>query len=369
MAKKIFFSASLAAGVAIFAYVIAGLGGIDPTLETIGRLGSLGLTVYVLNTTMVLVIPALSWTILMRGEGLKASYWTALKANLMGWPLNYVTPTLFLGGEPLKTIYVAGVLGERKRRVLATIVVAKFQEFGALLLVMVVAVAIAVWKLDLTPRQEAYLIGSMAIISIVFGLTMYAFIRNFKPTVRFLGFLARMGVAPRHMLRLKQRAEEMEQIIHASFTKRWKTFVAAQGVVLFSSISILIRAWIFFAFMSKLLGIEDLCLIYVITNVANALPVPGGLGVFEGGMDFFSRLEDAELAGYLVANRAGDLVVILVGLYLIVHLGLQSLARRVAKGEVKGEMEEQEEQEEQSSEPEAGSSEPEAGSPKPENSQ
>ena len=45
MAKKIFFAVSLAAGVAVFAYVIAGLGGIGPAVETMGRLGTLGLAV------------------------------------------------------------------------------------------------------------------------------------------------------------------------------------------------------------------------------------------------------------------------------------------------------------------------------------
>ena len=46
-------------------------------------------------------------------------------------------------------------------------------------------------------------------------------------------------------------------------------------------------------------------------------------------------LGEANANAFSLVNRAADLFLILVGSYLIVHLGMQSLARRVAKGEEK----------------------------------
>ena len=336
--KKILVALSFLVGLALFAFVIIRLGGIKDARETLAQIGWLAVLVYFANATLTLVVPAISWTILMRGEGLRVSYWTALKANFMGGVLNFVTPSLYLGGEPLKTFYVASVLKQPKRRVLATIIVAKFQEFGAHLLVMIVAVGIAVWRIDFTRRQETLLISSMAVLLTLFGLTLYAFIGNFKPTVKIIGLLARLGLARRRMARLRSRARDMEQLIHNAFTKRWKTFLASQFIVLFSAGSIFMRTWIFFAFAGVMLGSEKLCAVYVITNIANSLPIPGGLGVYEGGMALFAGLvglPEEGLATFLIVNRVADIILFLIGLYFIVHLGLQSVARSVAKGEVK----------------------------------
>ena len=273
MVKKAFFIVSLLVGLALLAFVVAHLR-LERIPETLGEIGWLAVLAYVANASLTLVIPALSWTILMRSEGMRVSYWTALKANLMGWPLNFVTPTLYLGGEPLKTFYIANVANEPKRRVLATIIVTKFQEFGALLLVMLVAAGISIWRIELTPRDEVLTLISMVILSALFGLTLCAFIGNFKPTVRFITFLARLGLARRRLARLRSRARDMEQIIHRAFTKRWKTTIVAQAITLLSAVSILMRAWIFFYFAGKLLDTGQICGLYVITYIANSLPIP-----------------------------------------------------------------------------------------------
>jgi uncharacterized protein (TIRG00374 family) len=178
----------------------------------------------------------------------------------------------------------------------------------------------------------------MVFLSVIFGLTLYAFVGNLKPTVKLINALASIKRLRRRLARLRTRAEEMEHLIHATFTKRGGLFVASQAITLISSIAILLRPWIFFYFAhGLLLGMERMCGIYLVTNVINSLPhTPGGLGIFELGMAGFFKLVDlgeANANAYSLVNRASDLFLILVGAYLIVHLGLQSLARRVAKGE------------------------------------
>jgi uncharacterized protein (TIRG00374 family) len=339
MWKKVLTAASLLLGIGLFAFVIAKFGGIRNTLQVLAEFGGAGMAVYLGVAAMTLLAPALSWTLLMRGEGMKVPLSTALKANFMGFPINFIAPTMFLGAEPLKLLYVAQKHGEPKGKVLATIIVGKFQEIGALLFIMVVSAGIAVWRIRFTREQTVLIVGAMALLSAVFGLTLWAFLGNLQPTVKIINALARIKRLRRRLARLRTRAEEMEHLIHAAFTHRWKLFLLAQGITLFSALSILLRPWIFYYFARDgyLLGIEQLCAIYLVTNVINSLPhTPGGLGIFEGGMvGLFAllKLGETNAAAYAVVNRAADLLLILLGLYFIVHLGLQSLARRVAKGE------------------------------------
>jgi uncharacterized protein (TIRG00374 family) len=346
MWKKVFTVLSLLLGIALFAFVIHKFGGIQKTIACVVELGWTGLAVYLVTAAMTYAAPAIGWTILMRGEGMKVSLWTALKANFMGFPINFIAPTMFLGAEPLKMLYVAKTSGEPNRRVLATIVVGKFQEIGGLLIVMIVAAAISVWRIEMTRREEILLIISMTLLAGVFGFALYAFAGNLQPTVKVINFLARVKRWRRRLARLRTRAEEMEIIIHGFFSHHWRTFLAAQAVTLFSALSILMRPWVFFYFLPErqLLGMEQLCGIFVATNVINSLPhTPGSLGTFDLGMVGVFKLvglNPDQGAPYSVVNRVADLTFILLGIWLIVHYGLSSMARRVARGEEKVDVEE-----------------------------
>jgi glycosyltransferase 2 family protein len=339
MWKKLLAAGSLIVGIALFAFVIAKFGGIKATLQVLSDFGWAGFAAYLGLAAMVLYAPAVSWTLLMRGEGMNIPLSTALKANFMGFPINFIAPTMFLGAEPLKLLYVSQKHGQPKGKVLATIVVGKFQEIGALLFIMIVSAGIAVWRIRFTREQTLLIVTAMTLLTAVFGVTLWAFLGNMQPTVKVINFLARFKRLRRRLARLRTRAEEMEHLIHAAFTHRWKLFLLAQGITLVSAASIFLRPWVFYYFArgGHMLGIEILCAIYLVTNVINSLPhTPGGLGIFEGGMvGLFSLLNlgEANAAAYSVVNRAADLFLLLLGLYLIVHLGLQSLARRVAKGE------------------------------------
>jgi uncharacterized protein (TIRG00374 family) len=131
----------------------------------------------------------------------------------------------------------------------------------------------------------------------------------------------------------------MEHLIRAAFTKRWKTFLVAQALTLLSSVSILLRPWLYFAFSKeqRFLGMEYLCAIYLVTNLVNMLPhTPGGLGIMETVMAILFSATDMgadHATAYQICGRSADIVLILFGGWLIFHYNLQAMARRVAKGE------------------------------------
>ena len=337
MWKKIFFGASLLLGLGLVVFVFQRFGFKD-AVAVVGQIGAPGLAAYLGIASLTLVAPAISWMLLLRAEGLPVSLGTTLKANFMGFPVNFIAPTMFLGSEPLKMLYVAQRHQLPKGRVLATIIVAKVQEVGALLAVMVVSAAIAVWRIQFSVRDKILILAAMVLLGAVFGFMLWAFIGNRQPSVKLINALARFKRLRRKLARLRSRAEEMEHLIHAAFTQRWRLFLASQAITLLSAVGILLRPWVFFYFAKdQLLGMEVMCGIYLVTNVINSLPhTPGSLGVFELGMaGFFTLvgLGQHNANAFSLMNRAADLFFILVGVWLIVHLGLQSVARRVAKGE------------------------------------
>jgi uncharacterized protein (TIRG00374 family) len=287
----------------------------------------------------VIVFPAISWWMLMRSEGIDATLGQAVRANIMGGPLNFFTPSAYLGGEPLKMFYIAQVTGASKRRVLATIVAAKVQEVAGLLLLMFAAAIYFVWKQDvMVRRNEILLLLAMAAIVGAFAFVMIGFYRDWRPTVRIINLLARLGVAKRRLARLRSKADDMERIIHACLVHRWKMALASQVVVLFSAVSILVRPAVFFAFAGHvpMLRFEDVCMVYVIVNFINTVTlIPGSLGILEGGVVayFAARgLGDHNAAAFMMMNRIADVVFLTMGIWMIAHYGLTAVAKGVAKG-------------------------------------
>jgi len=351
MWKKVFFAFTLIVGLALFIFFIDQFGGFGAALKAVAAVGWSGVIGFITLASGTLIFPGIGWWILMRSEGMKVPLWTTLKANFMGFPVNFIAPSMYLGAEPLKTFYVAHATGETKRRILATIVVSKFQEMGALLITMVIAAAITIWRIDFPEQQRALVAGALGTVLLLlslFGLAVYGFVTNRQPTVKLINLLARFGRKKkfgrwrRRLARLRTRAEEMENLIHVAFTKRWKTFVLAQAITTLSALSVMVRPWVFFYFSHRhgAISFEKLSAIYIMTNLINMLPhTPGALGVMEGGMGFlFSMLgvgQPGDAGAYQMVGRTADIVLILFGAWLIFHYNLQAVARRIAQGKEK----------------------------------
>jgi uncharacterized protein (TIRG00374 family) len=307
--------------------------GVNDLLQTIGRVGWLYLILFVVNASGTIVIPAIGWWLIMRAEGLPVSLGVTLQTNLMGYPLNVMTPSMFLGGEPLKTFYIAVRYRVTKRRVLATIIVAKLQELGGLILSMIVATALFIWQTDvLTIHVEVLLIALLVLLAGFFILTLYAFAGRKRPLVTLIKLLSRWRLLSPLLSRLLNLAEEIEERIHTTLTHRFRVLLLSQAITCLSAVTIFLRPWIFFRALPELpVGFEQLCALFVITNLVNALTiVPGGLGLFEGSMAGYASLvhlgDDKGMAFALIC-RIADLTFLVIGGILILLCGLEHFVR------------------------------------------
>jgi uncharacterized protein (TIRG00374 family) len=307
--------------------------GVHDLVQTIGQVGWLCIVLFIVNAAGTQIMPAIGWWMILRAEGIPASLFTTLQANLMGYPLNVMTPSMFLGGEPLKTLYLATVYDAPKGQILATIIVAKFQELGGIILGMVAATALFVWHTDyFTMRLEALLIAALALLIGLFGLTLYTFIGPGKPLVTIVTFLARYHLFPRLMARLIALAHEVEERIRTTLVYRRRVLLLAQIITCFSAVSIFIRPWIFFRALPHVtIGFDQLCVFFVLTNLVNTFTIiPGALGLFEATMAGYAiaaGLGDAEGAAFALVSRLADLTLVTLGVWLIFHHGLTRIVR------------------------------------------
>jgi uncharacterized membrane protein YbhN (UPF0104 family) len=103
-------------------------------------------------------------------------------------------------------------------------------------------------------------------------------------------------------------------------------------VTCLSAVSIFIRPWIFFRFLPNFeIDFSQLCVLFVLMNLVNGLPlIPGALGLFEATMTGYASaagLGDEKGAAFAVVSRIADLLLFMLGSWLIVHYGLTNSAR------------------------------------------
>ncbi|MGE3537130.1 MAG: lysylphosphatidylglycerol synthase transmembrane domain-containing protein [Candidatus Tectimicrobiota bacterium] len=307
--------------------------GLQDLGRTLSQVGWLALGVSVLNAAGTLVMPALGWWVLMRLEGIPAAVHTAVQASFMGFPLDFIVPSAYLGGEPLKTVYVARTCQVPAQRVLATIILAKFQELGALVLGMIVTTGLFLWHSRSTRPQHILLLTlAMAVLVVLLGMLLYAFGGRLQPLLRLLRLLARLHRMQRHAAWLHTLIAEMEHLVYTTLREHWGMVLLAQAITALSTVSLWLRPWIFCWYLpGQAVDIFDLCALFVLTNLVNLLTVvPGGLGWFEATMAGYTSavgLGDERGAAFALVTRLADVIFLTLGSWLIAHHGLRSIVR------------------------------------------
>lgn len=336
ISKRTLFLILLLIGISAF-FSIPFIVGVGETLNIIGSVGLIGIIIFVLNSFLILVAPAFSWKIILKKDGLNIPLLSLLKVNIMGYPINYIAPSMYLGSEPLKTFYLAKMYNIQKRRLVATIIVAKFQEFIGLVLLLIIATGIIVWQKALSPETTTAVIIAVGILTLIITALLVAFLGNFKPTVRLLNLIGKFKIPSEKLNKLRAKAEEMEALVKAHFTKRWWIFVITQLVTLLSTISVFIRPAIFFYFYKGYLaiGLSAIAIIFVLTQLLAIFHItPGGLGIFEGGIIFIFALFDRsqpEAVAFSIITRIADIAMFVSGIWLISHYGLTKVVKGIEK--------------------------------------
>lgn len=341
MVRRLVFVLLIVLGVAGFIAIPVAVG-VERTLTAIRGVGVLCVVAYLANFSLVLIAPGISWWILLRSGGLRINLVDVLRANFFGFPINLLTPSAWVGAEPVKAYYLCRKYNLSPTGVVGTMVVAKFQEATGLFLLMMMSAAGLVFYSDLvSARAETTILAALGITLVLFTLFLVSYAKNFKPLTRMSLLLARAGFLRTRLAPILLRIRSTEQVIHDTLVPRWKSFLLAQAVALISTASVFFRLPLFMAFTpdaDRLRWIHVFA-VFLATNVINTLQfIPGSLGVLDGVLLLVfdqTGLSETHAAAYNIVNRIADVTLFTVGIWLLIHLGLARYLRRHEKAELR----------------------------------
>lgn len=330
--------------IAVGAALLGGLiyvSGPGQVLDNLMAVGLWGFLAVLGNVLCSLVAWLISWGILLRGAGIRVS-WSGLGVALVsGYSISYLTPSMYLGGEPVRAYLVSKRAGVPMARVMATVVVERLLAGVALLLFASLGGFFVLISPQLTLADKRAVGITLGIMAGFLGLAIFSFARNYHWISRLIRLLARVLPGRGKLLRAAAKVSETEQEIFHAFTKHLACTAAAFVFQILAVFFNYLRPQVFFYFTHKtLFSAPQLSLYFTLNAFLTAFfwITPGGMGIAEGGrMGIFSLLgiRASGALAFSVMYRVAELAFVALGIYLLLQQGLVRL--RAGRVEVKTE--------------------------------
>lgn len=321
-------------GLAAVVYWWAGPG---ETLSVMGEVGVPGFLAYAAAVLGVLLLQTVGWDILLRVERIPVSFRSVSLAMLAGYAMSYITPSMYLGGEPARVLLVARASGVRHRRVAGTVILHKVAEFSGFVTAVTASTLIVFatpGAFGLPDSVRVVLIAGDAFFAGSFIYLLFSFATGRLISVGFLLWLARR-VRPwkRACYRLAARTRGTEAVIHGAMRESPGQTALCFLLTGGSLIIVFLKPAIFFWMLRGHwpFTLQEMSVVFVLTQFILAFQItPGGLGIYEGGqVAAFALVGVAapEAIAYATFVRAVDMALTAAGLGILSHFGMMSLAR------------------------------------------
>jgi len=323
----------LIASAALLALVVI-LVGFDATVDALAQAGPLAFLSTGVALAAVLVIQAVAWAVLNRPVAHRIPFGTLLGATTAGMAGNILTPSTYLGGEPVKVIYAGRKTGLPYQELAGTVLLAKYLEALSFVLALAVVSTVAAVALrDVLFTQVNLPLGVAAVAAIGAALALFAVLcvslaRRWTPVSRVVSVLVRLRIARRFFLRLLRRSLRMEQQVSRVFREEhlavWPVFAlyALTHAVMF------VKPLAFFYFGWRIgLGFAELGLIFLTCQVLLAFQLtPSGVGTLDGGLLGMLAvagiaISQPQCAAFLLCVRFWDAVLLAAGAFLAARAG------------------------------------------------
>jgi uncharacterized protein (TIRG00374 family) len=329
--KRLLLVATFAIAIAILVVLYARID-LAVTFSQLRRIGLTGAAVVLLDMTVALLGPLLAWHVLMRADGIRIAFGTTLTSSLMGHSVNLISPMMYFGGEGVRTFHVARVTGTSRRRVLATIVAAEFQQLTALCATIVAALVIVAGSSRPNGMPVSWMVGGTLSLVLIVGFIMCALLLDLRLLPRTVDLLMRCGIFPHRLARVREAAADVEQVVRNLLVRHTLPFLVAQLLVFLSPLAQFVLPSIFFSFLGEPQPtLAQLSSVFVLVQLLFMFPTtPAGLGVYEGGLVGIFRLHGWAVpdgAAYAILVRLDDVLFSIVGAVLLARFGLTNFLK------------------------------------------
>ncbi len=322
----------LVGGIALFGALVY-LSGPARVLAEIVRIGPLGFLAVVAGVVGSVLTWSLGWYALLRGAGIVTPWRRTVSPMLAGFAVGYLTPAMYLGGEPVRAYWVAKDQGIPMARVMATVVVDRILAGLSVLAFASIGAVFAITSPQFAPVVKQAIALGLGGLALLLLVGLISLTRHGRWLSRVVAWFARFLPGRAKLLRAAEQVAEMEAEIHRAFTHYLGYTALAFFFQLVTIFLHYLQPQIFFHFTQRsLFTFPQLSLYFTLSVFVNAFLwiTPAGFGITDGGRVGIFTLLGVHPSGAVAFNvvyRFAELLVVGIGVYLLLRRGLLSLRR------------------------------------------
>ncbi len=258
------------------------------------------------------------------------SFWRVLLHRFGGFAFNYITPIGHVGGEPVRIALLTRDAIPVRQATSATILDTAFDlsSFASFVLIGILLAAFS----GVTNGGTIWLIftGGTAVLMLLLG-TLYLLMRG----IGVVEWMIRASRLDRIKL-MRGACREMINVEHlmTAFLRSNKKFILLIAGISAASITIrVVEVWYLAYFLGVMMNFGQAFLTSTLPGISLFLPIPGGVGVFEGSFATVFALLALPLnaIAFAVIIRARDLLFIIIGLVHTLMQGRTWIAQKLRK--------------------------------------
>ena len=325
MKKIIFFLLSLFLGICLSVWVYNMVGWEE--IKNVFTVFSLkqGLIILVL-TLLITLFGAWKWHEVLVGEGVELSFFDTLKSYLSGYPVIFLAPILFLGGEILRVYALREKHNVSWTKGISSIIIDRFLESSINLATILLGLIFFVSKIYLLPLN---LIISFSGILLLFIVTLVLF---YMKVIRKESVVAFFSKALRKELNGGPQDVEREVFVFFNFKNKalWRT-------ISLSLVRVLImyaRTLLLLVFLKQEIAIWHVLSILGFSFLAATIPIPADAGIHELVQIFAFGplgLSASSATAFTIIIRVAETTIALIGIFVLSRLGFSLLKHRLLK--------------------------------------
>lgn len=256
----------------------------------------------------------LRWHIIIKKTCvLKLSFWQLFMHRMSGFAVSYITPSAQTGGEPLRVMLLHKE-GVPNKKATSSVIIDKGLEFAALFIFIGVGMAIALFQGSLPDGMRiVFEILLVALIALVFWF-YYSSVKN----IGFFSSILRITRLNRFkkIKTLEENIKEVENEMSDFYKKYSRVFILLVAISIIITSFLLLEHWMVARFMGVNLTFLQTFLVSTIPYIAYMIPIPGGIGILEGGHAAMFAVLGISINAFVLVLiiRIRDLFFVFIGL-------------------------------------------------------
>ncbi|MFH1631896.1 MAG: lysylphosphatidylglycerol synthase transmembrane domain-containing protein [bacterium] len=322
---------SFAFGVAIFIWLI-NREGFAEISQHVARFGFLPFLGFLALSIFNFIFYSWRWQIITNRHLPKSQHISLIRMymnRMSGYAASYLTPAAQVGGEPVRIAMLASE-GVPLKQATSSVVLDVAFELAAYIAFILAGVALAMFGGLAVGSVTIVLVGLAVALAII--ISFFVIIARgrlfFTPLLRFFR-IDRIGKLKRFENSLKKTEGMMSEFLSG---KPW-LLVGISLLSLFVIAFRIVEVFYIAHFLGVSFGFAEAFLVATLPGVALLLPVPAGLGIYEGGFAAVFTVLSIPLSAvaFALIIRARDLIFILVGLTQMLDRGRAFIEKRLLR--------------------------------------